>query len=88
LIEQADMSFSSEGVEDADHPARSLAIAICDGFEDLLDAKDITIPSPDREGRPEEARLYGDAYWQMEDIITDILMEEFGVAVGHGSQRR
>jgi len=53
--------------------AREVAIAVCDKFEELLDAKDITIPSADREGREEEARLYGSEYYQLEDTITDIL---------------
>jgi hypothetical protein len=53
--------------------ARQLAITIIDEFEDLLAEKDITIPSADREGREEEACIYGSEYWRLEDTITDML---------------
>jgi len=56
--------------------AREIAIAICGGFEGLLDEKGILIPSADRRGRPEEACLYGEEYWRMEDGITDMLMAQ------------
>jgi hypothetical protein len=53
--------------------ARRLAIAIIDEFEDLLAEKDILIPSADRQGREEEACIYGSEYWRLEDTITDML---------------
>jgi hypothetical protein len=53
--------------------ARRLAIAIIDEFEDLLAEKDILIPSADRQGREEEACIYGSEYWRLEDTITDVL---------------
>ena len=40
-----------------------------------MDEKDITIPSADREGGEEEARLYGTEYYLLEDAITDILVK-------------
>ena len=55
--------------------ARELAIQILDEFEELLDEHSIMIPSADRTGRVEEACLYGEAYWQLEDAIADILIE-------------
>ena len=55
--------------------ARELAFAIIGDFEELLDEKDITIPSNDREGREEEARIYGTEYYLLEDAITDILVK-------------
>ena len=55
--------------------ARELAIQILDEFEELLAAKGIKIPSDDREGREEEACLYGTEYYELEDAVTDILME-------------
>lgn len=55
--------------------ARGLAFAIIQDFEDLWDEKDITIPLADREGREEEARLYGAEYYLLEDAITDILVK-------------
>ena len=41
--------------------ARRIAIRILDEFEDLLDEKNVTIPSSNGEGREEEARVYGRA---------------------------
>jgi hypothetical protein len=57
-------------------PERELAVEILDKFEELLDSKDITIPSSDREGSPDEARLYGSEYFALEDGITDILKRQ------------
>lgn len=54
--------------------ARDLAFAIIRDFEELLDEKDVTIPSADRECLPEEARLYGAEYYLLEDAITGILV--------------
>ena len=52
---------------------RKLAIEILDLFEDFLETKGIKIPSEDREGRKEEACLYGAEYYELEDAITEIL---------------
>ena len=52
---------------------RKAAIKIMEIFEEFLDRKDITIPSEDREGNPEEARIYGCEYYELEDKITEIL---------------
>jgi hypothetical protein len=56
--------------------ARRVAIEIMDEFEEMLDRKGIMIPSEDREGREEEACIYGTEYYELEDVITDILVEE------------
>ena len=56
--------------------ARRIAIEILDGFEELLVGKGLMIPSEDREGRPEEACLYGSEYYLLEDTITDLLVKE------------
>jgi len=56
--------------------ARELAIEILDEFEDLLERHGITIPSADREGRKEEACIYGSEYYELEDIVTDILARQ------------
>ena len=56
--------------------ARRIAIEILDEFEELLAGKGLTIPSEDREGRPEEACLYGSEYYLLEDTITDLLVKE------------
>ena len=60
---------------DEEH-AREIAIRILDEFEELLDEKGITIPSADREGHEEEACLYGREYYQLEDAVVGILMDE------------
>ena len=56
--------------------ARRVAIEIMDEFEEMLDRKGIMIPSEDREGREEEACIYGTEYYELEDAITDILIDE------------
>ena len=37
------------------------------------------IPSDDREGREEEACLYGTEYYELEDAVVGILVEETGI---------
>lgn len=56
---------------------RELAISIIDEFEELLDKKNLTIQSDDREGRDEEARIYGSEYYQLEDSITQLLIQKY-----------
>lgn len=56
--------------------ARRVAIEILDELEEMLDRKSIMIPSEDREGREEEACIYGTEYYELEDAITDILIDE------------
>ena len=58
--------------------AREIAIRIVDEFEELLAEKDLMVPSADREGRPEEACLYGSEYYALEDAVVGVLMGEFG----------
>lgn len=55
--------------------ARELAFAIIGEFEELLAEHNIMIPSRDREGRPEEACIYGREYYLLEDEIAEILVE-------------
>lgn len=55
---------------------RKVAIRILDEFEELLGRKGIKIPSEDREGREEEANLYGTEYYYLEDATTKIVIEE------------
>ncbi len=42
-------------------------------FEELLEYHNITIPSEEREGREEEARIYGIEYYNLEDKIMQII---------------
>jgi len=55
--------------------ARELAFAIIGEFEELLAEHDIMVPSRDREGREEEACIYGREYYLLEDEIKDILVK-------------
>ncbi|MBN2562221.1 MAG: hypothetical protein JXQ75_14955 [Phycisphaerae bacterium] len=36
------------------------------------------VPSDDREGREEEACLYGTEYYELEDMVVGVLMGEYG----------
>lgn len=53
--------------------ARETAHRILEEFEDLLTEKGIMVPSADRAGDPDEARLFGMEYSRMEETIVDIL---------------
>ncbi len=55
--------------------ARTFAIRILDEFEDLLTRKNITVPSDERDGGVDEARLYGSEYSGLEEAITTILLD-------------
>ena len=50
---------------------RELAIKLLGAVEEFLDRHNITIPSKDREGEPDEARLYGDEYYTLEEDFTE-----------------
>ena len=54
---------------------REYSVDICELFEDLLEENDITIPDDEREGEPDEARLYGKTYSCLEYDILNILNE-------------
>ena len=56
--------------------AREIAIRVLDEFEELLAGKGVIIPSDDREGRDKEACIYGSEYYELEDAVTDLLVEE------------
>ena len=49
---------------------------IIDIFEELLDRLDITIPDKWREGEEDEARIFGDTYYELEDKIVERLKKE------------
>ena len=46
---------------------------IIDIFEELLDRLDITLPDQWREGEEDEARIFGDAYYELENKIVERL---------------
>ena len=53
---------------------RQYAASICDCFEELLDKFNIDIPNDSREGYEEEAHIYGNTYYELEDEIKEILV--------------
>ena len=55
---------------------RSTADDIIDIFEELLDRLNITIPDKWREGEEDEARIFGDTYYELENKIVERLRKE------------
>ena len=49
---------------------------IIDIFEELLDRLDITLPDKWREGEEDEARIFGDTYYELEEKIVKRLRKE------------
>lgn len=49
---------------------------IIDIFEELLDRFDITLPDKWREGEEDEARIFGDTYYELENKIVERLRKE------------
>ena len=52
------------------------AADIIDIFEELLDRLDITLPDKWREGEEDEARIFGDTYYELENKIIERLRKE------------
>jgi sugar phosphate isomerase/epimerase len=52
---------------------RELAIEVLKELEELLAEHGIKIESSDREGRPEEACIYGAEYYALEDAVEGII---------------
>lgn len=52
---------------------REIACEIIDIFENLLEEKNITIPSKDKEGNEDESRIFGEEYYNLEEKITELL---------------
>ena len=52
------------------------AADIIDIFEELLDRLDITLPDKWREGEEDEARIFGDTYYELENKIVERLKKE------------
>ena len=49
---------------------------LIDIFEELLDRLNITIPDKWREGEEDEARIFGDTYYELENKIVERLKKE------------
>ena len=54
----------------------NIADDIIDIFEELLDRLDITLPDKWREGEEDEARIFGDTYYELENKIVERLRKE------------
>lgn len=54
---------------------REIAIMILQAFENKLDELNVTLSDKERIGMLEEARIYGQTYYELEDLITNILKE-------------
>lgn len=52
---------------------KNITISIIDIFEDVLEEKNITIPDEFREGNSDEARIFGDTYYRLEESIMELL---------------
>lgn len=52
------------------------AADIIDIFEELLDELDITLPDKWRDGEEDEARIFGDTYYELENKIVERLKKE------------
>lgn len=57
---------------------RKIAIKIIDKFENLLSQKNIKIPNDERYDNKEEACIYGNDYYTLEDDIVEILNTKKG----------
>ena len=55
---------------------RNTADDIIDIFEELLNRLDITLPDKWREGEEDEARIFGDTYYELENKIVERLRKE------------
>lgn len=70
-------------IDDKELRIRQYSAVICEFFEDLLDRFEIDIPSKDRNGDPEEARIYGEEYSDLEDQVTEYLAKAFQYVRDH-----
>lgn len=52
---------------------RKETLAIIDIFEELLEKYNVTIPDDDRTGDEGEARIFGNAYYELEEKIDNFL---------------
>lgn len=49
---------------------------IIDIFEELLDRLDITLPDKWRKGEEDEAKIFGDSYYELENKIVERMKKE------------
>jgi hypothetical protein len=61
---------------DTNNNITNLAADIIDIFEELLDELDITLPDKWRADEEDEARIFGDTYYDLENKIVERLRKE------------
>ena len=61
---------------DTNNNITNLAADIIDIFEELLDELDITLPDKWRADEEDEARIFGDIYYELENKIVERLKKE------------
>lgn len=54
---------------------REIAIMVLQVFENKLEELNISLPDTERTGSQDEAKIYGQTYFELEDTITQILKE-------------
>lgn len=54
---------------------REIAIMVLQVFENKLEELNISLPDRERVGTDDEARIYGQTYFELEDTITQVLKE-------------
>ena len=65
-----------ENTMNLDEKLINTASDIIDIFEELLDKLDITLPDKWRDGEEDEARIFGDTYYELENKIVERLRKE------------
>ena len=70
----SDVTLSEEEYDEVKLNIDNLAIKIIKEFEELLNKNDIKIPDKFREGDEDEACIYGETYYKLEDKIKEILI--------------
>ena len=69
-------NYDDADLRNDDVDLRNTADELIDIFEELLDRLDITLPDKWREGEEDEARIFGDAYYELENKIVERLRKE------------
>lgn len=69
-------NYDDADLRNDDVDLRNTADELIDIFEELLDRLDITLPDKWREGEEDEARIFGDTYYELENKIVERLKKE------------
>ena len=69
-------NYDDADLRNDDVDLRNTADDLIDIFEELLDRLDVTLPDKWREGEEDEARIFGDTYYELENKIVERLRKE------------